>query len=385
MIALRGRVFPVTSNVIEGGTVLIDDGKIVDVGSRVNIPSSVKVIDVGNSWIVPGFIDAHTHLGVSEEGVGPEGNDINESVDPLTPHLRVIDAINPLEKGLSNALSGGVTACMISPGSANVIGGEIAVVKTHGTFVERIIMKAPVGLKVAFGENPKRVYGGQSKMPSTRMGTAAVMREAFVKAVEYMEKRKRFADSIDKLPERDLKMETLVKVLTRQIPLRAHAHRADDIFTAIRIADEFNLDIVIDHATEGHKVAGELVARNISAVVGPTFGVASKVETNELSFKTPGLMSKAGIKVAIMSDHPVVPSKYLPIYAALAVKEGMDSLEAIKAITINAAEILGVSNRVGSLEPGKDADIAVFTGHPFNIMSQVTHVYINGEPVYNNE
>ncbi len=384
MIALKnGKIYTMAGEIIEKGTVLIEHGKIRGVGEDIKVPKGCEVINVKGMVVMPGLIDAHTHVGIYEEGVGEDGEDTNEMTDPVTPELRAIDAINPRDKAFEEARQAGITTIAAGPGSANVIGGQAVALKTYGDIVDDMIIKAPSGLKVAFGENPKRVYGEQRKSPSTRMAIAAILRGALMEAQDYIDKMEKGKKDPDKLPDRDLGLEALAKVLKREIPLRAHAHRADDIMTAIRIAREFNVDISIEHCTEGHKIAGRLAKEKIPAVVGPSLIARIKIELNEKSFKTPGELAKAGVKVALMTDHPVIPIQYLPVCAALAVKEGMDEYEALKAITINAAEIIGIQDRVGSIEKGKDADIAVFDGNPIDIKSRPKLVLIDGKVVYN--
>jgi imidazolonepropionase-like amidohydrolase len=383
MLALKnGRVLTMAGKDFEKATILVENGKILDVGSRVTIPEGAEVIDVSGMVVMPGIIDAHAHLGIYEEGIGDEGEDTNEMTDPVTPHLRAIDAVNPEDKGFEDARENGITAVLTGPGSANVIGGEQIVIKTAGRVVDSMVVKNPAGLKVAFGENPKRVYQAQKKTPSTRMATAALLRENLVKAQNYMKKLERGKEDSDKEPDRDLKMESLVRVLKGEIPLRAHAHRADDIMTAVRIAEEFNVKIVIEHCTEGHKIADELAKRGIPAVVGPSLTARVKVELKDRTFKTPGILAKAGVTVALMTDHPVIPVHYLPLSAALAVRDGMDEEEALKAITINPARICGVDDRLGSLEKGKDADIVVFDGWPLDVNARVKWVIIDGKVVH---
>lgn len=383
MLALKnGRVLTMAGKDFEKATILVENGKILDVGSRVTIPEGAEVIDVSGMVVMPGIIDAHAHLGIYEEGIGDEGEDTNEMTDPVTPHLRAIDAVNPEDKGFEDARENGITAVLTGPGSANVIGGEQIVIKTAGRVVDSMVVKNPAGLKVAFGENPKRVYQAQKKTPSTRMATAALLRENLVKAQNYMKKLERGKEDSDKEPDRDLKMESLVRVLKGEIPLRAHAHRADDIMTAVRIAEEFNVKIVIEHCTEGHKIADELAKRGIPAVVGPSLTARVKVELKDRTFKTPGILAKAGVTVALMTDHPVIPVHYLPLSAALAVRDGMDEEEALKAITINPARICGVDDRLGSLEKGKDADIVVFDRWPLDVNARVKWVIIDGKVVH---
>lgn len=363
------------------GSILVEGSKITALGEELEIPEGALLIDARGGLVLPGFIDAHCHVGIGEEIYRLEGDDINEMTEPVTPELRAIDGINPEDEGFRDARQGGITTVFTGPGSGNVIGGTGVVMKTAGKIVDRMILREPAGLKIAFGENPKTVYGEQKKMPMTRMGTAGLLRQALVDARTYLDKLELGKNDPDKLPERDLGMETLGRVLRKEIPLRAHAHRADDIMTAIRIAREFDVDLVIEHCTEGHKIAPELAEYDYPAVVGPSLINRAKVELKDKTFKTPGVLAKAGVKVALMTDHSVTPIEQLPLCAAMAVKEGMDEEEALKAITLNPAEILGVADRVGSLEAGKDADIVVWTEHPFNLQARPAYVMINGEIV----
>ncbi len=382
MLAITNvRILTVTQGTIDGGTVLIDGNKIEAVGRGVAVPQGAKVIDGTDKVLTPGLIDAHSHAGLDEEGFGFEGWDYNEATDPATPWLRAIDGINPVEMGLRDAAANGITTVCVVPGSANVLGGEGIVIHTYGSIVDEMVVSRDAGLKVAFGENPKRVYQGQKKMPTTRMGTAAILRENLVRAMNYMTKMEKNQKDPDKPLERDLRMEALVRVLRREIPLRAHAHRADDIMTALRIADEFQVRVVIEHATEGHKIAQQLSTRGVPAVVGPTLSSRSKVELQELSFNTPAILTKAGVKVAFTLDHPVIPLKYLPVVAALAVKAGLPEAEAWKAMTINPAEILGLSQKIGSIEAGKEADLVLWSGDPLDIRSQAEVTIIAGQIV----
>lgn len=382
MLALvNGKIVTMEGPTFDRGTIIIKDRLIYAVGS-VTPPEGARYIDVAGKYVLPGFIDAHTHIGVAEEIYRIEGDDTNETSDPVTPHLRAIDAVYMEDVAFQDALRGGVTAVMTGPGSANVIGGMSLVMKTYGKTVDKAVLKNPVGLKVALGENPKRVYGDQKKSPMTRMATAALLRETLVAALNYQHKMAVWRDNPSKRPERDLKMEALLPVLRGELPLLIHAHRADDIMTGLRIADEFRLHVSIQHATEGHKIPEELARRGTPAVVGPLITNRAKVELKDRSLETPGILAQAGVKVAIMTDHPVVPIQYLSLCAGLAVKGGMDELEALKAITINAAEILGIADRIGSLAPGKDADIIVLNGHPFDPRTRVELVLVNGEIAY---
>ena len=381
MLAItNGKILTMEGNNIEKGTILIEDGKIKELGEKVEVPENAEIVDAEGKIVMPGLIDAHTHLGVSEEGVGWEGRDYNEITDPVTPHLRAIDGINPEEEGIKDARTGGVTTVMTGPGSANVIGGESAVIKTKGNTVDQMLLKAPAGLKAAFGENPKRVYSDQSKTPSTRMAVAAVMRQTLIEAEDYLAEKEN-AEKEDNPFNRDLKKETVARVITGDIPLKAHAHRADDIMTILRIAREFDLDLTLEHCTEGHKIAEEIAEAGVGAIVGPNLTTRGKVELKDRTFKTPAVLAEAGVKVAIMSDHPVIPIDNLPLYASLAVKAGLDRDEALKAITINPAELLKIDDQVGSLKEGKDADLVIFSGDPLAVDSTVEKVFIDGEEI----
>lgn len=383
MLAItNAKIFPVDAPVIEKGSILIDAGKIVRLGPDIEIPEGAEVIDAGGRSIYPGFIDAHCHVGMMESAIGFEGDDVNEMTDPVTPHMRAIDGFNPLDETVTEAMRAGVTTVAIGPGSANPIGGTFMAIKTCGHRVDDMVVKDPLAMKIAFGENPKRVYNAKSKTPMTRMGTAAIIREALGKAVRYMEQIDRAGDDPSKLPAYDAKMEALLPVVRKQIPLKAHAHRADDIFTAIRIADEFGLDITLDHCTEGHLIAEDLAKIGARAIIGPSFGHKSKFELKHKTFETPGILARAGVKVAIMTDSPVTPLSTLPLMAGMAVQSGMDKDEALKAITLNAAEILGLQDRVGSLTPGKDADLVIYEGDPMEITGKSWMVIIDGNIVY---
>jgi imidazolonepropionase-like amidohydrolase len=359
--------------IIENGDLLIDSGKILKIGKDLTAPEA-EVIEATGMIVMPGLIDAHCHLGMYEDGIGFEGADGNESTDPITPHMRAIDSINPMDRTFEEAREGGVTLVATGPGSANVIGGTFAAIKTYGNSIDDMVVKDPLAMKCAFGENPKRTYHEKKASPSTRMAIAAELRNALFKAKEYLEKKEKEGDD----PDFNIKMEALIPVIKGEIPLKAHAHRADDILTAIRIAKEFDVRLTLEHCTEGHLIADKLAVEGYPAIVGPSLSERSKFELRNLTFDTPGILSKAGVKIAIMTDSPVIPQQYLSMAAALSVKSGLDRYEAMKAITINAAEILCIEDRVGSLEEGKDADVVIWDRHPFEIEAVAKKVIING-------
>ena len=385
---VNGTVHTASQGVLETGTVLIDDeGLITAVGPDLELPDGARVIDASGMNVFPGFVDAHTHLGIWEEGVGRAFLDGNEATDPVTPHVRALDAINPRDQGLADARSVGVTTACITPGSANAICGQAVVIKTAGEVVDRMVVRQPAGLKMALGENPKSVYKPRDKMPSTRMGTAALIRETLVKTQNYLDKQAKAAEDPDKdPPDEDLKLEAVALTLRGELQARIHAHRADDILTALRLGEEFGLRVVVEHCTEGHKVAAELAGAGVPALVGPTLGSRSKVELRELSFATPGELARAGVTVALISDHPLVPIQYLPLCGGLAIREGLDEATALRALTLTPAEILGVADRVGSLEAGKDADLAIYQGHPFyDVQARCQLTMVQGQVVYDNQ
>ena len=364
---------------IPKGCVLIgDDGKIVSVAESIEC-GNVTVIDAQGRLVTPGCVDAHCHIGLDNQAMGWEGRDYNEAVDPITPQMRAIDSINPLDEAFGLALKGGVTSACTGPGSANVVGGTFVAIKLAGKRVDKMIIKDPIAMKCAFGENPKRVYGqGSKKSPTTRMATAALLRELLFKAKRYMEDKE-----AGKNPGFDMKLEAMIPVLKGEIPLKAHAHRHDDILTSIRIAKEFGVGITLDHCTDGSLIADELSEENLPAFVGPTFGSKSKIELTNKSFKTPVDLVRAGVKVSIITDAPVIPLQYLPMCAALAAKAGLDPEYAWKAITINPAESTGISHRVGSLEPGKDGDVVIWTADPMtSVGAESAMTIVNGKIVY---
>ena len=382
LLIKNGMIYTMGKAGILQGDILIDNGKIKAVGKDLAVDAK-QVIDASGFNIYPGLIEAHCHLGLHESSIQFEGNDVNESTDPITPQLRAIDGINPMDETVRLACSHGVTSVCAGPGSANVIGGTFTTYKTNGTCIDKMIIKDNVAMKVAFGENPKRVY--QNSKIKTRMQTAAYLRETLLKTKEYLAKKEAAGDDISKRPALDMKLEAMIPVIQKKMPLKIHAHRADDISTALRIVKEFDLNCTLDHCTEGHLILDEVKASGFPALVGPSLGNKSKFELKEKSFNTPGILNKAGVKIAIITDSPVIPQEYLSLCAALAVKHGLDEMEALKAITINPAEILGIADRVGSLESGKDADLVFVKGNLLSYEAEVKKTMINGEIVYESE
>ena len=359
--------------------ILIDDGRIAKIGKDI-AADGAEIYDAAGKEIYPGFVEAHGHIGLDGYGIGYEGQDYNEMGDIISPQLRAIDAIQPTDQALAEARDAGVTTMCVGPGSANVLGGTFAAIKPVGVRVEQMCVRQEVAMKCAFGENPKRCY--RDKGNSSRMTTAARLREMLFKAREYKEKLECAADDPSKAPAFDMKLHALLPVLRREMPLKAHAHQANDFFTALRIAREFDVDITLEHVTEGHLVADELAKENVMLAVGPTLGHATKFELRNKSWETPGVLAKAGCHVSIITDSPVIPQKYLPICAGLAMKAGMDPFDALKAVTINPAEHIGIADRVGSLEAGKDADLVITDGSPFEIETTALAVFIDGKKVH---
>ena len=382
MYITGGKILTMEGQVYENGTIWIADGKIKEVreGAIGDMPcgGEQKVLDVQGAWVMPGLIEAHCHMGITEEKKGMEGDDCNENVEPITPYLRAIDAINTMDAAFDDAVRAGITSAMIGPGSSNVVGGQFAFLKTKGRCIDELIVKAPAAMKVAFGENPKVNFSGQGKSPVTRMATAAMLREELFKACLYKEKKEKCGEDF----EPDFRMEPWISVLNGEIPLKAHAHRVDDIFTAIRIAKEFGLSMTLDHCSEGHLVADKIKEAGYPAIVGPDLSSRSKIEVQNMAFKTVGILNRAGVCTAITTDHPVSVIQSLPLCAGLAVKAGLPMEEGLKAITINPAIICGVADRVGSLAPGKDADIAIFDGNPLEIATTTLYTIIDGKIVY---
>ena len=370
--------------VIECGFVHVEGDKITAVGPMSALPGGIDgpVVDAAGRHVYPGLVDAHCHLGLFGNAVGFESDDGNESTDPCTPHLRAIDAVNALDRCFADARAGGVTCVLTGPGSANPIAGQFAALKTDGRWVDQMIVSAPVSMKFALGENPKTVYNDRKETPVTRMATAAIIRENLAKALEYMDKQNKADEDPDTdMPDFDAKLEALVPVLKGELPVHCHAHRADDIATAVRIAKEFGLHLVVVHGTEAYLISDLLAQEDIPVITGPCLTDRCKPELAGQSQENPVLLSRAGVKVAICTDHPETPIQYLPVCAAMAVRAGMDEEEALAAITINPAVIAGIADRVGSLTPGKDADIVLSTGHPLDWKSKVEQVYIGGVQV----
>ena len=358
---------------------LIDGTKIASIGTDLSAEGVGEVIDAGGRDVYPGFVDAHSHLGLDIFGIGYEGNDYNEMNDPVCPKLRGIDSFNPFDKAVAMALAGGVTCVGTGPGSANVLGGTFLAVKTRGIRVDDMVVREPVAMKCAFGENPKRIY--KDKAVSARMTVAALLRETLYKAKEYLAKKEAAGGDITKLPAFDLDLEALIPVIRGELPLKAHAHQANDILTAIRVAKEFGVKLTLEHVTEGHLIVEELAKEGYPCAIGPTLTHATKWELQNKSWTTPGILSAAGVSVSIITDAPVIPEQYLPFCAGMAVKAGMDPYEALRAITINPAKHLGIADRVGSVEVGKDADLLIMKGSPFAVETVIDAIILNGERV----
>lgn len=380
LLITNGHIKPMAGPELPSGCILIgDDGKILQLAPVLDAPEGCEVIDAQGRLVTPGCIDAHCHIGLDNEAVGWEGKDYNEKVDPVTPQMRAIDSIYPQDESFANAIRGGVTAACTGPGSANVVGGTFVAIKLLGNRVDNMIIKNPVAMKCAFGENPKRCYGQSGgKAPMTRMGVAAILRELLFKAKRYAQDKKD-----GKNPAFDMKLEAMQPVIEGKIPLKCHAHRADDILTAIRIAKEFGLSMTMDHCTDGAAIADELAKEGFPAFIGPSLGTKSKIELSHKSFTTPGILHKAGVPVSIITDAPVIPLQHLPMCAGMAAGAGLDMEEAWRAITINPATALGIADRVGSLEAGKDADIVIWTADPLTTVGAEAYItIIDGKIAY---
>lgn len=379
MVIINGKIFTMEEEIIENGFVRTKGKLIEEVGpmSAFCMKKNEEILDVKGAWVLPGMIESHAHIGITEEKWGTIGDDCNEATNPVTPTLRAIDAVNPMDPAFHDAIEAGITSVMTGPGSSNVVGGQFVFMKTQGRCVDDMIVKNPAAMKVAFGENPKTAYGDQNLYPSTRMGTAALLRKTLYQAKQYKKEKEEGT-----LAKEDFEMEPWIPVLNREIPLKAHAHRADDILTAIRIAKEFQIEITIDHGTESHLIVDEVKAAGFPVIVGTDLTSRSKLEVQNMNFKTNKILQEAGILFSITTDHPVALIQYMPLCAGLAVRYGLPIEEALKAITINAAKICRVENRVGSLKKGKDADIAIFSGNPLEVFTQTLYTIIDGQIVY---
>lgn len=385
MILLKnGLVHTMTGDPFQGD-VLLKDGKIAAVQTHIDAPDA-ETYDLSGCHVIPGIIDAHCHIGMWEDGMGDEGADGNECSSPITPQMLAIDGLNPFDPCFDEAAAAGVTTVVTGPGSANVIGGQFAALKTKGETLEDRLIRSPIAMKAALGENPKNTYGGQKATPYTRMAIASLFRKAMVDAQEYKAELDAANGDPEKKPERDLAMEALLPVLSGELPLKIHAHRADDILTGLRLAKEFSLKVTIDHCTEGHLIAKILKAQTdalgAGVIVGPLLCDRSKIELRNLSYGMVKTLHDAGIDFALMTDHPVIPIQFLPVCAGLMVREGLDEETALACITKNAAKIVGLSDRVGCIAPGLDADIAVYSGHPFDYRAVCTMTLIDGKIVY---
>lgn len=382
MILIKnGHIKPIVGQEIENGCILLEGGRIAAIGKEIEAPEGAQVIDAGGRLVTPGCVEAHCHVGLHNQGLRWEGADYNESIDPITPQMRAIDGFYPQDGGLADGIRGGITTVCTGPGSANIVGGTFMVVKLAGKRVDKMAVKETAAMKCAFGENPKSVYGQNKKSPVTRMATAAILRELLFKARAYQQDK-----DAGNAPKFDMKLEAMLPVMRGEMPLKAHAHRADDILTAVRIAKEFGLKLTLDHCSDGALIADELAEEGYPALVGPTMTNKSKPEVKNKSFETPGILHKAGLKVCIITDAPVILIEKLPMCAGLAAQAGLPMEEAWKAITINPAEVLGVADRIGSLEVGKDADIVIWTADPLTTIGGESYITIvDGKVVYSAE
>ncbi|WP_349828313.1 amidohydrolase [Brevibacterium litoralis] len=381
-IAARGeRAAP-----IENGTVVLENGRLTAVGpaASVTVPEGATTVDVSGKVVTPGLVEAHGHVGIHEDGEGWSGNDTNEMTAPNQAGVRAIDGIDPCEIGMKDALRGGVTAAVVKPGSGNAIGGRTAAIKLWGRIVDEMLISQDVSVKSALGENPKRVYGERTQLPSTRMGTAKVIRDAFVAASNYAAKRAAAEEKGEPF-DRDLELETLAEVLDGTLAWDQHCHRADDIATAIRLSEEFGYRLVVNHGTEGHLIADYIAAKGVDAIVGPLMTTRSKVELRNRTLATPAVLAEAGVRIALTTDAPVIPIDFLIHEAALCVKAGLDPVVALETVTVNPARILGLDERIGSLEVGKDADVVVWDRHPLDLDARAEHVYVGGREVYTHD
>lgn len=383
MLIVGGKVFTMTGRNYECGSILIKDGKIAKIEEVIDPSENTDdiIIDAKGAWVLPGLIDPHSHIGISEEKTGSVNNNSNECSNPITPFIKAMDAVNPMDSAFHTAIKAGITSVMVGPGSSNVVGGQFVFIKTRGRCVDDMIVLEPAGMKIAFGENPKTTYGNNNMMPSSKMSIGAMLRETLFAAKQYADAKQAAQDSGEAFKV-DFRNECWLPVLEKKIPLKAHVHRADDILTAIRIAKLFDLDLTLDHCTEGHLVAEEIKKSGYPAIVGPILTTRNKVELQYMDLKTSSVLHQAGVKVSMTMDHPVTPIEYLPLCAGLIAREGLGIEEGLKAITINAAELCKVASRVGSLEVGKDADLAIFSGNPMEVFTTCLYTIIDGLLVY---
>jgi imidazolonepropionase-like amidohydrolase len=378
---INGKVLTIETDIIENGTVLIEGEKIKAVGdSSLEIPQSAEIIDAKGKWVTPGFIDAHAHIGLFGEPKVPATADGNEKTGPVQAELRGIDSLNPNDIAFPQVVKAGVTTVYTGPGSSNIIGGTGFAMKTVGNTAYDMVIPNTEAMKFALGENPKRNYKERNQIPSTRMGNAAVFRMAFIKAENYQRKKEQ-AEQKGEHFDIDLANEALLKVLNREMRARIHCHRADDIVTAIRLAEEFNLDYTLEHCTEGYRVTDILADKKIQCVIGPLLMGPAKQELWDVRMTTPAEMEKAGVEFAIMVDASS-DTKYLNVQTGLAVRYGLSEEAAFKAITINPAKIIGIEDRVGSLKEGKDADVVIWDGHPLSNFTHTEKVFVSGNKVY---
>lgn len=382
LLIKNAKILTMAGKDYDKGCILTNGSKIAEIGETVSAcEGAPEVIDARGCWVIPGIIESHCHIGIIEERKGFEGDDCNEMTAPVTPYLKALDAINPMDSAFHNALSAGVTGVMVGPGSSNIVGGQFVFIKTYGRSIDKMVLLEPAAMKIALGENPKSSYDKKNAMPTTRMAIGALLREELHEAAQYAQEKQSARESAQPF-KTEFRKECWLPVLNRQIPLKAHVHRADDVLTAIRIAKEFRLSLTLDHCTEGHLIAKEIRESGFPAIVGPTLSSRNKIETQNADFKTPGILHKEGVKVAITTDHPVTRIQDIAICAGFAAKEGLGIEEALRAITINAAEICNVSRRVGSLEAGKDADMAIFDGNPMEVFTRTMYTIINGDIVF---
>ena len=377
---VNAHIVPIRADPFDG-TIILQHGRIAALGADVEVPEGATVVDAHGGWVLPGLVDAHVHLGMHPEGEDGGMTDVNEMTNPVMAGVRALDAVDPMDPGFDDALAGGVTTVNVNPGSGNPIGGRAVAIHTHGRMIDEMVLREPSGVKSALGENPKRVYKEKKQTPSTRLGTALVIREAFMKARHYMRRQEAAAAEGGEPIATDPHLEALAKVLRREIPWRQHCHRTDDVATALRLAEEFGYELVLDHGTEAHPVADILAERGVPVLIGPLFTTKSRVELRGRDLANPGRLAAQGVEISIITDHPVIPINMLITQATMSVKEGLDRETALRSITLNPAKVLGLDHRIGSLEVGKDADVVLWTGDPLDVMQRASRVWIGGRQV----